>query len=97
MGHTHLLTRGFVNVRTEIALHVLAYNIKRMVTLIGIPGDNGSHPGLSRQGMVCPGIQAEKCPPSGLELISYCYRRKFLHSPAGKSPDGGAAGQMAQS
>ncbi|VDS10711.1 hypothetical protein PARHAE_03929 [Paracoccus haematequi] len=36
MGHTHFLTRGFVNVRTEMALNVLAYNIKRMVFLIGI-------------------------------------------------------------
>lgn len=35
MGHSHFLTQGFVNVRTEMALIVLACNIKRMVSLIG--------------------------------------------------------------
>ena len=38
MGHTHFLTRRLPNVRTEMALNVLAYNIKRMVSLIGIRG-----------------------------------------------------------
>ncbi|MFC3061833.1 IS1182 family transposase [Paenirhodobacter populi] len=38
MGTTHFLTRRLRNVRTEIALNVLAYNIKRMVALIGIRG-----------------------------------------------------------
>ena len=32
----HFLTRRLKNVRTEMALNVLAYNIKRMVSLIGI-------------------------------------------------------------
>mgnify|MGYP000052948374 FL=1 len=36
MGATHFLTRGMKNVRAEMALNVLAYNIKRMVSLIGI-------------------------------------------------------------
>ncbi len=36
MGHTHFLTRRLKNVRSEMALNVLAYNIKRMVALIGI-------------------------------------------------------------
>ena len=38
MGHTHFLTRRLKNVRTEMALNVLAYNIKRVVALIGIQG-----------------------------------------------------------
>ncbi|MCL4068154.1 IS1182 family transposase [Pseudomonas sp. GX19020] len=38
MGTTHFLTRRLRNVKTEIALNVLAYNIKRMVALIGIRG-----------------------------------------------------------
>lgn len=38
MGTTHFLTRRLKNVRTEMALNVLAYNIKRMVALIGIRG-----------------------------------------------------------
>ena len=36
MGATHFQMRRLKNVRTEMALHVLAYNIKRMVSLIGI-------------------------------------------------------------
>lgn len=38
MGTTHFLTRRLRNVKTEIALNVLAYNIMRMVALIGIRG-----------------------------------------------------------
>ena len=36
MGATHFQMRRLKNVRTEMALHVLAYNIKRMVSLVGI-------------------------------------------------------------
>jgi hypothetical protein len=35
MGATHFLTRGFENVRTEMNLHVLAYNLKRMISIFG--------------------------------------------------------------
>lgn len=35
MGATHFLTRGFENVRTEMNLHVLAYNLKRMISIHG--------------------------------------------------------------
>jgi transposase len=35
MGATHFLTRGFGNVRTEMNLHVLAYNLKRMISIFG--------------------------------------------------------------
>ena len=38
MGGTHFLTRRLKNVRSEMALNVLAYNIKRMVALIGVRG-----------------------------------------------------------
>ena len=38
MGTTHFLMRRLANVRTEMALNVLAYNIKRMVALVGIKG-----------------------------------------------------------
>ncbi len=37
IGSTHFLTRRFPNVRAEMALNVLAYNIKRMINMIGIP------------------------------------------------------------
>jgi hypothetical protein len=35
MGATHFLTKGFENVRTEMNLHVLAYNLKRMISIFG--------------------------------------------------------------
>jgi hypothetical protein len=36
MGATHFLTRTLNNVSTEMGLHVLAYNIKRVLQIIGI-------------------------------------------------------------
>lgn len=35
MGTSHFLTRRLKNVRTEMSLHVLAYNMKRMITIVG--------------------------------------------------------------
>src|SRR6516225_1109526 len=35
MGATHFLTRTLDKVRTEMSLHVLAYNLKRMITIFG--------------------------------------------------------------
>lgn len=45
MGHPHFLTRRLANVRTEMALNVLAYNIKRMISLTGIRGLMAAIPG----------------------------------------------------
>ena len=36
MGATHFLTRGFGQVRTEMSLNVLAYNLKRVINLLGV-------------------------------------------------------------
>ena len=36
MGSTHFLTKGLARVRTEMSLHVLAYNMKRVITILGI-------------------------------------------------------------
>jgi len=36
MGSTHFLTRGLQHVSTEMSLHVLAYNFKRLINLLGI-------------------------------------------------------------
>ncbi len=38
MGATHFRMRRLQHVRTEMAFHVLAYNIKRMIALIGVRG-----------------------------------------------------------
>jgi len=35
MGATHFLTRTIERVSTEMSLHVLAYNMKRVIKLIG--------------------------------------------------------------
>jgi len=37
MGVTHFQMRGLPNVATEMALHVLAYNMKRVIQILGIP------------------------------------------------------------
>src|SRR5436190_9144714 len=36
MGSTHFLTRTLPNVGTEMSLHVLAYNLKRVMSILGI-------------------------------------------------------------
>jgi transposase len=37
MGSTHFLTRRLENVSTEMSLHVLAYNLKRVISILGMP------------------------------------------------------------
>ena len=36
MGSTHFLMKRFKNVRAEMSLHVLAYNLRRMMSIIGV-------------------------------------------------------------
>jgi len=38
MGATHLLTRRFKGVSIEMDLHILAYNLKRMISIFGVKG-----------------------------------------------------------
>jgi hypothetical protein len=35
MGATHFKTRTLEKVRTEMSLHVLAYNLKRVIAIVG--------------------------------------------------------------
>ena len=37
-GSTHFLTKTLPRVSTEMSLHVLAYNLKRMMSIFGIAG-----------------------------------------------------------
>ena len=37
MGSTHFLMRGLAHVSTEMSLYVLAYNLKRVIKLLGMP------------------------------------------------------------
>ena len=36
MGATHFLTKGLEHVKTEMSLHVLAYNFRRLMKLLGM-------------------------------------------------------------
>ena len=36
MGSTHFLPKTLGKVRTEMSLHVLAYNMKRMIQILGV-------------------------------------------------------------
>jgi hypothetical protein len=36
MGHTHFLTKTLPKVSTEMSLNVLAYNLKRVMSIIGV-------------------------------------------------------------
>ena len=36
MGSAHFLTRRLPNVATEMSLQVLAYNLKRVISILGI-------------------------------------------------------------
>jgi transposase len=36
MGSTHFLMRRLPNVKTEIGLHILAYNLKRVIAILGV-------------------------------------------------------------
>lgn len=38
MGATHFLTKGLERVKAEMSLHVLAYNFRRLISLLGIEG-----------------------------------------------------------
>ena len=37
MGATHFKMKRMENVATEMALHVLAYNITRVIAILGVP------------------------------------------------------------
>jgi transposase len=38
MGATHFLTKPMERVKTEMSLHVLAYNVKRLMSLLRLAG-----------------------------------------------------------
>ena len=38
MGATHFQMKMLKNVGTEMALHVLAYNMKRVISILGVGG-----------------------------------------------------------
>ena len=38
MGSAHFLMKTLRNVKTEMSLHVLSYNLKRVMNILGVPG-----------------------------------------------------------
>ena len=38
MGSAHFLMKTLHNVKTEMSLHVLSYNMKRVMKILGVPG-----------------------------------------------------------
>jgi hypothetical protein len=36
MGSTHFVTKTLKKVKTEMSLYVLAYNLKRMIKILGV-------------------------------------------------------------
>ncbi|GLU38376.1 hypothetical protein Pssp01_24690 [Pseudomonas sp. NBRC 100443] len=42
MGATHFLTKTLPRVSTEMSLHVLAYNLKRLMSIFGVSGAMGA-------------------------------------------------------
>jgi len=42
MGSTHFLTKTLEHVGTEMSLHVLAYNLKRVMNILGVEGFLGA-------------------------------------------------------
>jgi hypothetical protein len=38
MGSTHFLMRTLKHVRTEMSLHVLSYNLQRVMSILGVDG-----------------------------------------------------------
>ena len=50
MGSAHFLTRRLENVSTEMSLHVLAYNLKRVFAILGMPSTMKAMQMAGRQG-----------------------------------------------
>ncbi len=38
MGPAHFLMKRLYNAKTEMSLHVLSYNMKRVINILGVPG-----------------------------------------------------------
>jgi hypothetical protein len=46
MGSTHFLTKTLPKVSTEMSLHVLAYNLKRVMKILGGRSSDGGNPSI---------------------------------------------------
>lgn len=62
MGATHFLTKGLERVATEMSLHVLAYNFRRLMAVLSVTGM----------------MAAIRAHARFLELFSLLWRRRLL-------------------
>ena len=62
MGAAHFKMKTLKHVATEMALHVLAYNMTRVMAILGVPDSSRR---CGRNGVSCP-LQATKGPLRGL-------------------------------
>ena len=63
MGATHFLTRTIKRVSTEMSLHVLAYNLKRVIAIVGVETlASGRHTALKGRMRRIKGVIGA-CPP----------------------------------
>ena len=53
MGATHFQMKTLKNVSTEMALHVLAYNMKRVISILGVGGLMEAIRARARQASLC--------------------------------------------
>ena len=53
MGATHFLMKTLPRVASEMALHVLAYNLTRVMNIMGDPATPGGHEGIVVAAFVC--------------------------------------------
>jgi len=60
MGSTHFQMKTLKNVGTEMALHVLAYNMKRVMRILGVGGLRQSTHETGAVGSYCPAFLASR-------------------------------------
>jgi len=72
MGSSHFLTRTLARVRTEMSLHVLAYNVKRVIAICGVAPLLQADPSLSPGQPVTHAILWIRAnPPSSANAFSH--------------------------
>jgi len=69
MGATHFLMKTLPHVATEMALHVLAYNLTRVMNIIGIKPADGRYQGLRQR------LAANLCSPAQVSIPTCVFTR----------------------
>ena len=67
MGATHFLMKTLPRVATEMALHVLAYNLTRVMNIMGVQTAHGGDAGIVAEGRP-PSAVAEAAQTAGIPI-----------------------------